>query len=76
MNLSSFVSKQRYVLLVGLLGAIAGFVYWKYVGCLTGTCPIKSVWYNMTGYGALMGGLIGGMFNSKRADKAPANDNK
>lgn len=37
------------------LGALGGFLYWKYVGCLTGTCPLKSHWQTMVPYGALLG---------------------
>jgi hypothetical protein len=45
-----------------LLGAVGGFFYWKYVGCVSGTCPIQSNPYRMTAYGALMGGLLFSMF--------------
>jgi hypothetical protein len=24
-----------------VLGALGGFIYWKYVGCVSGTCTIK-----------------------------------
>lgn len=55
---------KRYgVLLIGItLGAVAGFLYWKYVGCVTGSCPITSKPINSSVYGAMMGGLIGDMF--------------
>ena len=49
----------RYKLLLAFLGAIGGFMYWKFVGCITGTCPIKSVWYLMTLWGIAMGYLLG-----------------
>jgi len=49
----------RYKLLLAFLGAIGGFMYWKFVGCITGTCPIKSVWYLMTLWGTAMGYLLG-----------------
>jgi len=52
-----------------LLGAVGGFLYWKFVGCTTGTCPIKSVWYLMTIWGTVMGYLVGdliGGFLKKR----------
>lgn len=42
-----------------LLGSILGYVYWYYIGCKTGTCPITSQWHNTTIYGALMGYLVG-----------------
>jgi hypothetical protein len=45
-----------------LLGAIAGFLYWKYVGCLTGTCAITSNPLRSTLYFSMMGTLLFGMF--------------
>jgi hypothetical protein len=41
-----------------LLGGIGGFVYWNEVGCLTGTCPLKSQWQTMVPYGMLLGYLV------------------
>ena len=49
----------RYKLLITVIGAIGGFLYWKYIGCASGTCPIKSVWYLMTLWGTAMGYLLG-----------------
>ncbi|MEM7657048.1 MAG: hypothetical protein AAF399_13020 [Bacteroidota bacterium] len=54
-------NKLRFYIFGILLGSIGGFLYWKYVGCLTGSCSIASVWYRMVPYGALMGGLLGGI---------------
>lgn len=39
-------------------GGAAGFAWYYFVGCATGTCPITSNPYISTGYGALMGGLV------------------
>jgi hypothetical protein len=50
-------------------GALAGFLYWKYIGCLSGTCSITSVWHNSTAYGAIMGGLLFSMFKKEKAEK-------
>lgn len=44
-----------------LLGGIAGFAYYKFVGCSTGTCPITSNPWISTIYGAVLGFLIGSM---------------
>jgi Family of unknown function (DUF6132) len=41
-------------------GAIAGYAYYRFVGCRTGTCPISGNPYISTIYGALMGFLISG----------------
>ncbi|MDD2305946.1 MAG: DUF6132 family protein [Prolixibacteraceae bacterium] len=49
----------RYKLLITIICAIGGFLYWKYIGCASGTCPIKSVWYLMTLWGTAMGYLLG-----------------
>ena len=52
--------------LIGItLGAVAGFLYWKFVGCSSGTCMITSKPINSTLYGALMGFLISGIFTKK-----------
>jgi hypothetical protein len=58
-----FLKKHKLLIIFGLLGAISGFFYWKFVGCLSGTCPIKSVWYWSTLYGALIGVLAGSIIN-------------
>ena len=53
-------------------GATGGFLYWKYVGCTSGTCMIKSVWYYSTLWGMAMGYLLGdllGGFILKTGDK-------
>ena len=52
--------KQRRISFIFLiLGGLSGFLYWRFVGCSTGTCPITSHWYAMSLYGMLMGWLIG-----------------
>lgn len=53
-------------------GAIAGFLYWKYVGCVTGTCAITSSPTRSTIYFALMGSLLFNLF--KKNVKTPADN--
>ncbi len=48
-------------------GALAGYTYYHYIGCLSGTCPITSQPLNSTVYGAVMGGLLLSMF--RKPDK-------
>ena len=53
------------LLLTGIgitIGALAGYGYYYYVGCASGTCAITSKPLNATLYGALMGGLVFNMF--------------
>jgi len=60
---------SNFLSLIGIIiGAISGFLYWKYVGCLTGTCKITSNPINSTAYFALMGGLIFGSFKKQKQD--------
>jgi len=54
---------KKLALLFLVLGAIGGFLYWKFVGCTSGTCVIKSVWYWSTLWGAVVGYLVGDMLN-------------
>lgn len=44
------------------IGALAGYAYYFYVGCASGTCAITSKPLNATLYGAVMGGLVFNMF--------------
>lgn len=45
-----------------LVGLIAGYAYYHYVGCMSGTCAITSKPLNSTLYGGLMGGLFFNLF--------------
>lgn len=64
-----FLKKYKLYLLGALLGGLAGYLYWYYVGCESGTCAITSKPLNSTLYGTLMGALALGMFE-KDAKKA------
>ena len=64
-----WLSKNKLYLVGALLGGLAGFLYWNFVGCSSGTCMITSKPINSTVYGATMGALLLGMF---KADKSPS----
>lgn len=69
-----FVLKNIYLLVGILLGAMAGFLYWKFVGCESGNCAITSSPINSTIYGSVMGGLISSSFKKKEeTQKSGAN---
>lgn len=40
-------------------GALIGYLYYRFVGCRSGVCPITSNPYISAGYGALMGLMLG-----------------
>ena len=56
---------KKAILITGIgvvVGAIAGYLYYFYVGCASGSCAITSKPLNSTLYGAAMGGLVFNMF--------------
>lgn len=63
MKIKEFVSKNLIIIIFTIAGAIGGFLYWKFIGCVSGTCPIKSVWYLMTLWGTAFGYLAGSIIN-------------
>jgi len=58
----SFIKKYQGNLIGIIIGAIAGWLYWNFIGCSSGTCAITSKPLNSTLYGALMGYLVAGIF--------------
>lgn len=56
-----FIIKHKLTFIGVIAGALAGYLYYHFAGCSTGTCAITSKPLNSTLYGALMGGLL---FNS------------
>jgi len=56
---------KKAIIITGIgvaIGAVAGYLYYYYVGCASGTCSITSRPLNSTLYGSLMGGLVFNMF--------------
>ena len=47
-----------------IVGVVAGYFYWKYIGCTSGTCPLTSDPYKSMGWF----GLIGGLWFHKKKD--------
>jgi|CXWL01.1.fsa_nt_gi hypothetical protein len=66
---------KKYILTISgvLIGSVAGYLYWEFVGCTSGTCYIQSNPVRMTLYGALMGGLVLNIFQPK--NKQQQNEN-
>ena len=59
------ISLNKLYIAGAITGAIAGFLYWKWVGCASGTCLITSRPLNSTLYGALMGAVLFGLFKKE-----------
>jgi hypothetical protein len=69
--MKNWIIKNKLVLIGTLVGALAGYIYWKYVGCLTGTCAITSNPIRSTIYFAVTGGLVFSLFKKQPKHKAP-----
>ena len=64
--MKKFILKHKWQIVGIVVGAFAGFLYWRFVGCTSGTCPIQSHWQSSTFFGALMGYLLSDV---KKKDK-------
>ncbi|MBN8703809.1 MAG: hypothetical protein J0M08_12145 [Bacteroidetes bacterium] len=51
------IIKYKYTLVGLFIGAVAGYLYYYFVGCSSGSCSITSSPINSTVYGAIMGVL-------------------
>ncbi len=65
------MTKKKLILtILGIgIGAIAGYIYYNEIGCVSGTCAITSKPLNSTLYGGLMGGLFFNLFASPPKNK-------
>ncbi|HEY1054379.1 DUF6132 family protein [Emticicia fontis] len=64
-------AKENLLTIIGAcIGAMAGFLYWKFIGCSTGSCPITSKPLNSIAYGAVMGSLLFSVFQSNNEERA------
>ncbi len=58
--------KELLSAIIGMvIGAVGGFIYYKTVGCSTGSCPITSnPWLSIL-WGTIIGYLLGSLFIKK-----------
>jgi hypothetical protein len=54
-----------------VIGASGGYLFWKYIGCMSGTCTITSKPVNSMVYFSIVGGLLFSIMQPKK--KLPAN---
>lgn len=62
----NFINNHKLTIIGIVIGAIAGYLYYYYVGCASGTCAITSKPLNSTLYGAMMGGLLLNLFKKEK----------
>ncbi|MEI7628849.1 MAG: DUF6132 family protein [Bacteroidota bacterium] len=64
--MKKFINDQKLYIIGAVIGAISGYLYWKQIGCSTGTCMITSSPIRSTIYFALMGALFFGIFKKEK----------
>lgn len=77
--MNNLLRKYGIYIVFAVAGAIGGYLYWYYIGCNTGTCPLTSKWYSTSIYGAILGYLSGdvvfSIFKSTRDKNVVKNKN-
>lgn len=63
----NFINNHKLTLIGIFIGAIAGYLYYYFVGCASGTCAITSKPLNSTLYGGMMGGLLLNLFKKEKS---------
>jgi len=61
------IKKYKLTLIGILIGAVAGYLYYHFIGCASGSCAITSKPLNSMLYGALMGAVLLGNNKSEKA---------
>jgi hypothetical protein len=67
--MKSMLYKYKIELLGIILGSIAGWCYWYFVGCASGACAITSSPVNSSLYGAMMGGILSSMLKKEKKEE-------
>jgi hypothetical protein len=60
-----WIFNNKIILAGAVLGALAGYLYYRLIGCSSGTCLISSRPINSTVYFALMGAILFSLFKKE-----------
>ncbi len=72
----NFIKRNQLVVIGVIPGAIGGYLYYHFVGCVSGTCTITSKPVNSSLYGALMGGIFLSIFQKDKKSENKTNLNE
>jgi len=67
--MKSWIIRNSLYIAGAVVGAVAGYLYWKFAGCANGTCAITGKPVNSTIYFAVMGAILFGMFKKEKTQK-------
>ncbi len=67
--MSVFLTKYKLSIAGIIAGALAGFAYYYFIGCNSGTCSISSKPVNSSLYGMLLGYLMFSAFEKSKQIK-------
>lgn len=68
--MKKWLTENKLLIAGAIIGGAGGFIYWKLVGCNSGTCAITSSPRNSTIYFGVMGALFFSMFKRHTKDAA------
>ncbi|MGZ3998823.1 MAG: hypothetical protein ACXVKM_14215 [Flavisolibacter sp.] len=71
--MKKWIVMNRLYFFGAIIGMIAGLLYWKYVGCVTGTCPITSSPVNSSLYFGFLGAIVSSFFKKEALWKEKKN---
>lgn len=61
---------KHYLKIIGIVvGALLGYLYYDFIGCVSGSCPITSSPYLSVLFGAVIGYLLFSSFERKQEKK-------
>lgn len=71
----AFIQKRKKEWIGALVGAVAGALYYYFVGCKNGSCLIASNPFITIPYGAVLGYLFAGIFSKKEQVNSEGHEN-
>ena len=74
--MKQFILKNRLTLALVATGLLGGFLYWRFIGCNSGSCPITANWHSSVVLGGLLGFLIRDFFPGPGKKKGTENEQR
>ena len=67
-KMENFIKKHILKIIGAAIGMIGGYMYYYFIGCQGGTCPITSNPYISIVYGGVIGYLLFDLFKKKKTE--------